>query len=581
MTSGATACTVTFDGAGNANYNAASQVTETVTATKAAATLSLSNLNQTYDGTARSVTVDTTPSGLTGVSLTYTGITPTSYGASTTAPTNAGSYSVDASLRNPNYMASDATGTLVIAKAPQTISFSLSTLPVKTYGDGNFDIGRYASGGASDNAVTFSSATTGVCTVAGSTVTIVSAGTCTINADQAGSSNYLAASQVTQDVTISKATLTVTPPRGISVQYSDALSSLTPTITGYVLSQGQSALTTAPTCTTAATTATFNSQTGTATTGVSGLPGSYAITCAGGSAANYTFSYAASSLTVTREDAAIQYSGTQTTAALPSTGPATIPLAATVWDSAARGYSGSNAESASSGTIGDITKASVAFAIYPAGSCLTGAPTVLPATVTATGTPGVGTATASFSQSTEGSFCVVARVTGGYYTAPETQVAGIAFYVNNGQFVTGGGRVADSGSSTGQGSFGFNARYNTQGSPKGQMMYSWEGIYGGTAATFTIASNALSSLSFSGATVVTATLQGKASYTIVSQATGAILYSEGNDSFSATVIDGDSGQGGQTYSADRFSLSTFQSGNTPLHPVSGSLAGGNVVAHNR
>jgi len=176
---------------------------------------------------------------------------------------------------------------------------------------------------------------------------------------------------------------------------------------------------------------------------------------------------------------------------------------------------------------------------------------------------------------------VVAQVIRGSYTAPEAQVADIAFYVNNSQFVTGAGTIADRGSSTGQGTFRFNARYNKQGSPKGQMMYSWQGTYGGQAATFTIASNALSSLSFSGTTVVTATLQGKASYTIVSQATGAALFSEGNDSFSATAIDGDSGQGRQTSAADRFSVSTFQSGNTPLHPVSGSLTGGNVVAHNK
>jgi len=242
MTSGSTACTVTFDQSGNANYNAATQVIETVTATKASATIDLSNLNRTYDGGAKAATATTTPIGLSGVTITYAeGSTAVS------APTDAGSYSVHASLSNPNYTASEVTGTLVIAKAPQSISFSLSTLPAKTYGNTSFDISSYGSGGGSSNAVTFSSATASVCTVSGSTVTIVAAGTCTINVDEAGSSNYLPAPQVQGSVTISKATLAVTPPSGRSVQYSDALPSLTPAITGYVLGQNASVLTSSPT----------------------------------------------------------------------------------------------------------------------------------------------------------------------------------------------------------------------------------------------------------------------------------------------------------------------------------------------
>src|SRR5436190_1885611 len=83
---------------------------------KGAATLLLSNLNQTYNGSPKSATVTTSPSGLSGVSVTYDG--------STTAPTNAGSYAVVASLNNANYTASDATGTLTINKAAATITLS-------------------------------------------------------------------------------------------------------------------------------------------------------------------------------------------------------------------------------------------------------------------------------------------------------------------------------------------------------------------------------------------------------------------------------------------------------------------------
>ena len=79
---------------------------------KGTATLSLSGLSHTYDGVQKSVTVTTSPAGLSGVSVTYDG--------SSTAPTNAGSYAVIASLDNPDYAATNATGTLVIDKATST-----------------------------------------------------------------------------------------------------------------------------------------------------------------------------------------------------------------------------------------------------------------------------------------------------------------------------------------------------------------------------------------------------------------------------------------------------------------------------
>ena len=113
---GAGSCTVTAAQAGSANYNAASLVARTFSIAKASATLALSNLSATYDGSPHAATVTTSPSGLSGVSITYDG--------SATAPTNAGSYAVVASLTNANYQASNAAGTLVIAKASATLSLS-------------------------------------------------------------------------------------------------------------------------------------------------------------------------------------------------------------------------------------------------------------------------------------------------------------------------------------------------------------------------------------------------------------------------------------------------------------------------
>jgi uncharacterized repeat protein (TIGR02543 family) len=64
-----------------------------------------------------------------------------------------------------------------------------------------------ATGGASGNPVTFTSSTTNVCTVSGSTVKGITAGTCTIAANQAGNANYNAAPQTTLSFNIGVATI--------------------------------------------------------------------------------------------------------------------------------------------------------------------------------------------------------------------------------------------------------------------------------------------------------------------------------------------------------------------------------------
>ena len=58
--------------------------------------------------------------------------------------------------------------------------------------------------------MTFTSLTTTVCTVSGSTVTIKAAGTCAIQAAQAGTTSYNAASNVGQGFTVAKANQTIT-----------------------------------------------------------------------------------------------------------------------------------------------------------------------------------------------------------------------------------------------------------------------------------------------------------------------------------------------------------------------------------
>ncbi|HEY4359219.1 MAG TPA: MBG domain-containing protein, partial [Acidobacteriaceae bacterium] len=111
----------------NANYTGTQSGTLTIN--QATATIALTNAVQTYTGSPLAVTATTTPVGLTTVGISYTGTGATTYGPSTTAPTNVGTYSVTATLTNANYTGTQS-GTLTINQATATIAL---TNAVQTY----------------------------------------------------------------------------------------------------------------------------------------------------------------------------------------------------------------------------------------------------------------------------------------------------------------------------------------------------------------------------------------------------------------------------------------------------------------
>jgi hypothetical protein len=76
--------------------------------------------------------------------------------------------------------------------------------------------------------VAFTTATSLICTVSGTTLTILTVGTCTINANQAGNTNFAAASQVSGSFTISKATPSLSNFAHISKNVGDTSFDLAP-----------------------------------------------------------------------------------------------------------------------------------------------------------------------------------------------------------------------------------------------------------------------------------------------------------------------------------------------------------------
>lgn len=103
--------------------NYSGSTTDTLVIQKATAGIAISNLSQTYDDTNKPATVTTTPSGL-AKTVTYSSLT---YPASTTAPKEAGFYTVTVTIDSSekNY-AGTATDTLVIAKALSTVTVNAS-----------------------------------------------------------------------------------------------------------------------------------------------------------------------------------------------------------------------------------------------------------------------------------------------------------------------------------------------------------------------------------------------------------------------------------------------------------------------
>lgn len=184
---------------GNATYNPAANVTQTLTINPKALTVAgAAGDDKEYDGTV-AATISGTLNGLVGsdtVLFTGTG-TFADANVGTNKPVT--STSTISGPQANRYTLTQPTGlTANITKASQTISFS--ALPQKVAGDPNFKLTASAS---SHLPVSYKSSNTSVATIVGDTaVHIVTAGSAVITASQAGNANYDTASPVQQTLTV-------------------------------------------------------------------------------------------------------------------------------------------------------------------------------------------------------------------------------------------------------------------------------------------------------------------------------------------------------------------------------------------
>lgn len=195
-------CTIRASQAGNSNYSAAPDVDQSFTVAKAEQSINFAKLSDHVFGSPAFTVGAGASSGLAVIFSSQTPSVCTSTGTNGTDITlvAAGACTIRASQAGDgNYNpASDVDRSFNVTPATQAITFG--ALSSKTLGDPAFDIS--ATGGASGNPVTFTSLTTNVCTVSGTTVTLVAAGTCTLRASQEGNANFSAAADVDQSFAV-------------------------------------------------------------------------------------------------------------------------------------------------------------------------------------------------------------------------------------------------------------------------------------------------------------------------------------------------------------------------------------------
>ncbi|WP_348730791.1 Ig-like domain-containing protein [Rheinheimera texasensis] len=240
-------CTINADQAGDGSYLPATQVSRSFTVNAVipgAPTAVTATAGDTQASVAFTAPVNTGGTTITGYTVTVSpaDVAPVNGAGSpivVTGLTNGQAYTFTVTADNSAGTGpASAASNSITPKAAQTITFAnpgaqnFGTTPTLT--------------ATSDSGLTvaFTSSTTGVCTItSGGALTFVTAGTCTINADQAGNGSYLAATQVSRSFAVNAVapgapvigTATVAGATSVSLTFTAPASNGGAAITGYTI----------------------------------------------------------------------------------------------------------------------------------------------------------------------------------------------------------------------------------------------------------------------------------------------------------------------------------------------------------
>jgi hypothetical protein len=219
-------CVIDANQAGNANYNAATQVQQSFLVGKGTQTISFTSTapaGASVGGATYTVTATATPSGLpVAFTIDPSASAVCTISGSTVSFIGVGTCVIDANQAgNANYNAApQAQQSFPVAKGNQTISFTSTAPAAAAVGGATYTVTATATSGL-PVAFTIDPSASTVCTISGSTVSFIGVGTCVVDANQAGNANYNAAPQAQQSFAVAKGSQTIsftsTAPAGATV----------------------------------------------------------------------------------------------------------------------------------------------------------------------------------------------------------------------------------------------------------------------------------------------------------------------------------------------------------------------------
>lgn len=203
---GAGTCIVDANQPGDANWNPAPQAQQSFAVGRGAQTITFTS-TAPADAVVAGATYEVAATASSGLPVTFS-IDPAAaavcaISGSTVSFQGAGSCLVNANQAgDADWNPAQAQQSFVVGRGAQTISFT-STPPSAAFVSG--PVYAVAATSSSGLAVTFSidASASAVCTISGATVSFVGAGTCVVDANQAGDANWAPAPQVQQSFAVS------------------------------------------------------------------------------------------------------------------------------------------------------------------------------------------------------------------------------------------------------------------------------------------------------------------------------------------------------------------------------------------
>ena len=207
-------CTLDFNDTGNSNYVAATQVQQSLGVGKGTNTITITSpapINATVGGATYTPTATATSGDTVVITSATTSICTISSGVVSFLA--AGTCTLDFNdAGNSNYgIAPQQTLSFNVSKGPSIITVTSLAPGSAVVGGATYTPTATATSG---DTVVITSATTSICTISSGVVSFLAAGTCTLDFNDAGNSNYSPATQKLQIFSVSKgpSIITVTSP---------------------------------------------------------------------------------------------------------------------------------------------------------------------------------------------------------------------------------------------------------------------------------------------------------------------------------------------------------------------------------